>query len=170
MHPQRAAAVLFLATSAAYLALASGIETVATSPAATIGPRGFPILVGALGTITSLFLLLAPRPASERPSSATLSAGDRRDGIFHGDWRRVLALCALALLYAVALPNLGFTLATTAFLAVAFRLLGERRIRTLVVVPLAIAVFLLAVLRGALDVYLPEPILEAVLRSIPPSP
>ena len=70
------------------------------------------------------------------------------------------------LLYAVALPILGFTIATTAFLAASFRLLGERRPTALVLVPLAIAVVFLALLRGALGAYLPEPLFDSVLSSV----
>ena len=88
-----------------------------------------------------------------------------RRGVFAGDWRRVLALCGLTLLYAAALPILGFTLATAGFLAASFRLLGERRFGALVVVPLAIAVVFLVLLRGALGAYLPEPLLETAAAS-----
>lgn len=159
MNPQRAAASVFLAVSAAYLALAFQIEGVASASAAAIGPRGFPVLVGSLGVSISLLLLLAPgEPRAGDPSV--------RRRVFGGDWRRALALCGLTLLYAVALPSTGFTVATAGFLAASFRLLGERRTKALILVPFAIALVSLALLRGALGAYLPEPIFEAVLARV----
>jgi hypothetical protein len=84
--------------------------------------------------------------------------------VFAGDWRRTLALCAFMLLYAAALPRAGFTLSTAAFLAASFRVLGERRAATLAVVPIAVAVAVLVLLRGAFGAHLPEPWLDAVFR------
>src|SRR5262245_30198239 len=138
MHPQRVPAIAFLAVSVAYLALATQIEAVASASAAVVGPREFPLLIGSLGILVSLHLLLAPVVARE-PTTETVTAGDSTPrGTFAGDWRRLLALCGLTLLYAAALPLIGFTLATAGFLAASFRLLGERRMRALIVVPLAI--------------------------------
>jgi hypothetical protein len=161
MHTQRAAALAFLAVSAAYLALATRIEAVAGVSAAVLGPREFPLVIGSLGVVVSLFLLFTPiAPSDASPVSAPPGTATRR-GIFAGDWRRALALCGLTLLYAAALPAIGFTLATAGFLAAAFRLLGERRVRTLVIVPLAIAIVALLLLRGALGAHLPEPLFDA---------
>lgn len=169
MHPQRAAAAAFLVLSTVYIALAFRLEEVATASASAIGPRGFPLLVGALGVAISLLLLAAPARASHDALPGTPRTGDggtEARGVLAGDWRRTLALCGLTLLYAAALPILGFTLATAGFLAASFRLLGERRPFTLVVVPLAIAIVTLAILRGALGAHLPEPLLEAALSLV----
>ena len=163
MHPQRAAALAFLAVSVAYLALALRIEEVVSSSAAVVGPRGFPLLVGSVGVLVSIVLLFAPQSATSAAIPADAGATSARRGVFAGDWRRALALCGLTLVYAAALPILGFTLATAGFLAASFRLLGERRLGALVVVPLTIAVFFLLLLRGALGAYLPEPLFERLL-------
>jgi hypothetical protein len=163
MHAQRAAALAFFAVSVAYLALAVRIEEVVSSSAAVVGPREFPLLVGSVGVLVSTFLLFAPLAATDDATSVDASTASARRGVFAGDWRRMLVLCVLTLLYAGALPILGFTLATAGFLAASFRLLGERRFGQLVVVPLTIAVVCLVLLRGALGVYLPEPLLERLL-------
>ena len=162
MHPQRGAALAFLSVSVAYLAIAVRIEEVVSSSAAVVGPRGFPLLVGSIGVLVSMVLLFAPQSAAGDAIPIDAAASARR-GVFAGDWRRVLALCGLTLVYAVALPILGFTVATAGFLAASFRLLGERRFGALAVVPLAIAVICLVLLRGALGVYLPEPLFESLL-------
>jgi hypothetical protein len=163
MHPQRAAALAFLAVSVAYLALATRIEAVASAPAAVVGPREFPLLIGSLGVLVSLSLLFTRTGARD----ATIEAGAPVDAahrsLFAGDWRRVLALCGSTLLYAAVLPVIGFTLATAGFLAASFRLLGEHRVRALIVVPLAIAFVTIVLLRGALGAYLPEPLFDRLL-------
>ena len=163
MHPQRGAAAAFLVLSTTYLALGFGIEEVTTASATAVGPRGFPLLVGALGVLISLALLAAPARASAVDHDGE---AEPARGMFAGDWRRALALCGLTLLYAAALPILGFTLATAGFLATSFRLLGERRSFTLVVMPLAIAIAVLAMLRGALGAHLPEPLFEAAFSRL----
>jgi hypothetical protein len=162
MHPQRAAALVFLAISVAYLALAARIEAVAGASAAVVGPRGFPLLIGSLGIFVSLFLLRTPGAAPDATIETRAPVDATRRGVFAGDWPRVVALCGSTLLYAAALPAIGFTLATAGFLAAAFRLLGERRPRALIVVPLSIALVTIVLLRGALGVHLPEPLFEAL--------
>jgi putative tricarboxylic transport membrane protein len=152
MNAQRSAALALLVIAIAYTALAAGIEEAFASPFA-LGPRAFPLIVGASGVLLSLVLLCSPTTATG-PSPTPLLAGD---------WRRVLALCALALLYALALPRAGFGLSTIAYLAASFRLLGERRAVTLVVLPIAVAAIALATMRGFLGVHLPEPLLEGLL-------
>jgi putative tricarboxylic transport membrane protein len=153
VNAQRGAALAFLALSIAYLALALPIEEMASGSAGALGPRAFPLFVGGLGVVISILLLLAP-------VAGGVTAAPPGRGVFAGDWRRVLALCGLTLLYAAALPILGFTLATGGFLSASFRLLGERRRSALIVVPLAIALVSLALLRGALGAHLPEPLFE----------
>jgi hypothetical protein len=177
MHPQRAAALAFLALSLGYTVLAARIEDAVRSPVAVLGPRGFPLIVGAAGILVSLLLLRAAARAIEpaavavdaaRPTPLPATAASpaspaRGAGLFAGDWGRTLALCGLMLAYALALPVVGFLLSTAGFLAASFRLLGERRKGALIVVPIAIAALLFALLSGALDAHLPEPLLDAVL-------
>jgi hypothetical protein len=162
MHPQRAAALAFLAVSVAYLAFSMRIEAVATASAAVLGPREFPLLIGSLGVLVSLLLLFAPVAARDTATDIAPRGDATRGGFIAGDWRRAIALCGLTLLYAAALPVIGFTLATAGFLATSFRLLGERRPRALVVLPLAIAIVTLLLLRGALGAHLPEPLFDAL--------
>jgi hypothetical protein len=151
LHPQRATALAFFALSSAYAAAALRLEDAMRSPVAVLGPRSFPLAIGAAGIVTSLVILLLEPAADGAPAST-----------FAGDWRRTLALCALMVLYAAALPRLGFVLSTTAFLAASFRLLGERRAAALYGIPAAVAVGILLLLRGAFGAHLPEPLLDAI--------
>jgi hypothetical protein len=148
---QRAAALAFFALSAGYTAVALRLEDAVLTPVSALGPRSFPLAIGAAGIVTSIVIVLLERTAEAARSSP-----------FAGDWRRTLALCAFMLLYAAALPRLGFVLSTTAFLAASFRLLGERRSGALIGIPVAIAVAILVLLRGAFGAHLPEPLLEAI--------
>jgi hypothetical protein len=165
LSPQRAAALAFFALSAGYAAFALGLEDAVRAPIFALGPRSFPLFVGAAGVVTSIVILLL-EPAAD--ASAVLGAesiarsGHAKQHV-RSDWRRTLALCVFMLLYAAALPRAGFVLSTAAFLAASFRLLGERRARALIGIPVAIAVAALVLLRGAFGAHLPEPLFEAVL-------
>ena len=80
-----------------------------------------------------------------------LNATPQQASILTHTWSTVLATVV------------GFTLATAGFLAASFRLLGERSVRGLLVVPLAIALVTTLLLRGALRAYLPEPLFGRLL-------
>jgi hypothetical protein len=168
LGPRRGAALTSLALCAGYVALALRLEDAVRAPVFVLGPRSFPLLVGAAGIVVSILLLIERFPTAGDPG-ATLAEVDAAvaatpTGDFAGDWRRTLGLCALMLVYAAALPRAGFTLSTAAFLAASFRLLGERRAVALAVVPIAVAVAALVLLRGGFGAHLPEPWLDAVLR------
>lgn len=111
--------------------------------------RTVPLIIASAGCLVSLLLLFSGNDAKTEWS---------------GDWSRALRLCAFTALYALALPRFGFFAATMAFLAIGFRTLGERRPRVLLAVPASVALVLLVLLRVALGVYLPEPLLEMLAR------
>ena len=165
MTAHRIAALSLLVVSAGYATLATRIEEAFALPGFALGPRAFPLFVGVVGILLSLVLVLAPDAAQAPPRpGATAPAVTASRRTLGGDWRRTLALCAMTLLYAVALPRAGFALSTALFLAASFRLLGERRAAMLAVVPLAVALTVLATMRGFLGVHLPEPLLDALSR------
>jgi len=121
MTSHRWAALFFLTMSVAYGVVASDLETGSAGAQSAWSARTFPLILAGAGGLLSLLLLFAPT-ASEPEWS--------------GDWSRALLLCGLISLYAFALPRLGFSLPTVAFLAAGFRTLGERRKRLLLLVPL----------------------------------
>ena len=78
------------------------------------------------------------------------------------DWRRMAVLCALMALYAGAIRWVGLWLATVLFLAGGTFLLGERRLRVIFPVALAIATFFQLLLTRFLGIYVEDPLLRAL--------
>ncbi len=78
------------------------------------------------------------------------------------DWRRMAVLCALMALYAGAIRWVGLWLATVLFLAGGTFLLGERRLRVIFLVALAIATFFQLLLTRFLGIYVDDPLLRAL--------
>ena len=106
------------ALGAVTVALAWGL----TEGTATGGPgtRFLPALLG--GLMVLLGAMIAFGPSGVRPAG-TVPAGEVDAGS-HG---RALATVAVMGAYTLLLDRLGFTLATTALLAVLVRMYGERR-------------------------------------------
>jgi len=79
-----------------YIASAKQIQTSFLSD--PVGPRAFPMIIGAIGALSSMFLVFRPDPDPEWPALRTFGA---------------LAIAVLVLvLYAYALKPLGFLLPT----------------------------------------------------------
>lgn len=89
-----------------------------TATADLVGPKIYPAVLAVLLVILSGLLLMGFAP----PHGG--DAGIALPGIV----RRFLPLVIFSGLYVVALPRLGFMIATTALLMACFALLGERRL------------------------------------------
>ena len=77
-----------------------------------VGPKTFPIIIGALLGVSSLVILLRPDPKPEWPRAGRLAE---------------VGLAVMVLLaYAYALPELGFVIATTVAAAILSWRLGTR--------------------------------------------
>lgn len=76
-----------------------------------LGPRAFPLLLGALMTILGGSLLVWPAGKESSSTGISLHTG---------------GLALLLGLYGYGIPRLGYPIATFLFLAIASRLLGER--------------------------------------------
>lgn len=91
-------------------------------------------------------------------SIALLVTADRGEGSalkLHGyDFSLVAKLLVLVVIFALALEWIGFLLATIVFLIGGYWLLGERRIKTLLVASVPFSVGIWAILTQLLDIYL----------------
>ncbi len=89
-----------------------------TATADLVGPKVYPGVLAVLLIILSGLLLMGAAPPHGRDAAITLP----------GILRRFLPLVLFSALYVVALPWIGFMIATAALLMACFSLLGERRI------------------------------------------
>ena len=108
-------AVLFLLLSAGYAWMAAVIPLDFWSEQEVFNARSMPLIVAAVAILICL-LLLTVRTAE--------SGWDEIRGY---RWRATLSLVVAMILYGFLLEYLGFLLATSAFLALSYWILGERR-------------------------------------------
>lgn len=102
--------------------------------------RTMPQALAVLGCLLALVLLARP--------------GDRARPALQGlNWRVAVAFLVLMSAYGLTIRPLGFLISTTAFLAIGFRLLGERRPWKLAGVAVPVAVGFWWLMARGLDVY-----------------
>ena len=89
-----------------------------TATADLLGPKIYPGALAILLAVLSGLLLMGAAPVHGGDAGITLP----------GIVRRFLPLVLFSALYVLALPRLGFMIATTALLMACFTLLGERRL------------------------------------------
>ena len=131
------------ALSLAVLVGARGIEL--RTETGGIDPRWWPELLGTAGLVLSV-VLAATALATKAPERDDLQAGTRAGAV------RLAALAALAVAYCLLWPTVTFVPSTIAFLVATTALLGGRRWPSLVVFPVALALFLYAMFALLLEV------------------
>jgi putative tricarboxylic transport membrane protein len=139
-NPDRAGGCILLAFCCAYGILALDIPTTTTQLGSAFSARTMPAALAVVGIILSLSLILFPdKTQSNSPAPIY--------------WRKGATFIILMSLYGLAIRPCGFIVATIAFLALGFWLLGERKVITLVILPMAVAVFFWFLLSELLGVY-----------------
>lgn len=106
--------------------------------------RTMPYALSVLGIILSFLILVLPTADPDgRKSLKTVTKGM--------DWRRAIFLVILMIIYGLTMKWLGFIIASILFLNGGFFILGERRIKGMILasVPLVVALwFIMAALLG----------------------
>jgi putative tricarboxylic transport membrane protein len=75
-------------------------------------------------------------------------------GVAHLNWKPVIGLMLISLAYGFALDWLGFLISTTLFLIAGFRILGEKRVKILLLVAVPFVFIFWFGLTQMLDIYL----------------
>ncbi len=119
---ERIGALFFLMLSIAYGYYAGEIRLYPGDELDPMTARTLPYVLSAMGVVFSLVLLVS---ANKTGSGASL------DNL---NWKPVASLMGLTLLYGIALDWLGFLISTTLFLIAGFWILGEKRIKVLLLV------------------------------------
>ncbi|MEV4113931.1 tripartite tricarboxylate transporter TctB family protein [Nonomuraea sp. NPDC049695] len=129
---QRLVSLGFLAAAVVVLAQAFAIPQGEGYQA--VGPRAFPLLVGAgLAVVSFIGVVQAFRPGT--PSAATGDSEEPEET----HWPSVLLLIGSLVAYALILVPAGYWQATTAFFVAVARVLGSRRLLRDVLVGLVLA-------------------------------
>jgi putative tricarboxylic transport membrane protein len=142
LSKERIGALFFLVVSIAYGYFASEIKLYPGDELDPMTAQTLPYVLSAMGITFSLFLLIN---------------GNHKEfgsGFAHLNWKPVIALMLLTLFYGFSLDWLGFLISTTVFLIAGFRILGEKRIKVLLLVAVPFVFIFWFGLTQLLDIYL----------------
>ena len=143
MTRDRFSALVFLAVSLGYGALAFDIRLFPGSEQQLFTARTLPLGLAAIGAVVSLLILVSS-------PSANVEAGPP----IRWRWGRVAGLCVLMFAYGATVTRFGFVVSTTLFLAGGMVLLGERRWTLIGALAVGTAVGFWFILSRLLGVYL----------------
>jgi putative tricarboxylic transport membrane protein len=149
MRAERIGAAVVLLLGSGYLWVAIFMEEVTIGD--PLGPKAFPIILGALMTALGFSLLIRPVGVSQPRSFG----------------RAVACPAVLAVLlgaYSFSIEWIGYPVATFLFLLVASRLLGEKSWMAGLVIPLAISLGVFGLFTRVLDIPLPLGFIEKLLE------
>ncbi len=142
----RMSALFFLALSIAYYLGAMQVELYPGDEEELINAQTFPKFIGVMAGIFSFLILVLPAKGEEEKIDW---AGF--------DWVRPILLCALMVVYGLAIKWPGFFLATSFFLICGILVLGERRWWAVLVASIPVAAAFEFILAGLLDIYIEDP-------------
>lgn len=140
LNRDRIGALFLLTFSLAYGALTFRIPLLPFQAQAAFTARTMPEALAVLGAGLSLLLLLKP--------------GDGRTDIEGFQWGRGALLCALMVLYGLAVRPFGFLISTSAFLAASMLVLKERRLSVLLGASIPVVVLFWLLMTQVLDVFI----------------
>ncbi|MDH5355924.1 MAG: tripartite tricarboxylate transporter TctB family protein [Gammaproteobacteria bacterium] len=141
LSKEQIGAIFFLLLSVAYGFYASEIKLYPGDELDSMTARTLPLVLSTLGIAFSLILLISGR------NKSTVVAANL-------DWKPVIFLIVLTLLYGLTLDWLGFFISTSLFLIAGFRTLGEKRVKVLLLVSLPFVFIFWFGLTQLLDIYL----------------
>lgn len=132
-----------------------------------IGSKGGPILVGLLLTVGGAALIARRLANWRREGDLVPQEGTPDDpGVEPGSASRALSIWTAALVYVLALPYLGYLLATPVFLVAVLWLFEVRRAPLLAGVAIGFTLPVFLLFAEFLNVRLPTGILDAPLRQL----
>ena len=147
MTREKAGALFFLLLSMGYGALAFQIPLIFLSQGETFNARTMPFGIAIAGMVFSLLILILPPAAGKNPQTA-------KQALSGLDWRRAAYLIFLMVIYAIAIPWIGFLLSSIFFLIAGIYTLGERNIKLILLSSIPLVIFLWLLLSKILGMYI----------------
>lgn len=147
MAREKVGALIMLLFSIAYGLLASRITLTFLAQQETFTSRTMPYALSVIGILISLAILVLPTtdPAGKK------SLGQETAGM---DWFTAILLVVLMFVYGLTMKWLGFIIASILFLLVGFWILGERRVRLMVLTAIPLVLVLWVIMSVLLGVYI----------------
>jgi putative tricarboxylic transport membrane protein len=147
MNKEKVGALFFLVLSIAYGALAFKIPLTFVGEDEVFTARTLPFALAFIGTVVSFLILVLPSTKTDAGSTIRAAFRDL-------DWKRVGLLALLMIFYGFTIRWLGFVLSTCLFLIGGFRILGERRIKVLLVASVPVVLVFWFLMTRILHIYL----------------
>ena len=142
LSKERIGALFFLVVSITYGYFATEIKLYPGDELDPMTAQTLPYVLAGMGIVLSLILIVSGDHKAIESTGAQLN------------WTPVILLMLLTLFYGLSLDWLGFLISTTVFLIAGFRILGEKRIKVLLLVAVPFVFIFWFGLTQLLDIYL----------------
>lgn len=147
IHKEKVGALLFLMFSIAYGVSIIDIQIPYFAEEDVFTSKTLPTALAILGVVTSFLVLVLPAASNKKE--------DRINEVFKGlYWKDVILLVILMVIYGLTLKVLGFIISTIIFLSLGFWILGERRIKVILLSSIPLVVIFWYVLNELLGIYI----------------
>ena len=140
--------LLFFILSAFYLYQAYQIRVFSFDENAPFNAKTFPTFIAYLGMFLSILYVALPERSSSKIDHKAL------------DYKSVLFLIIIVIIYGFVILKAGFFLSTSLFLFFSYYFLGERRWIWMFVLSFPFVALFMFLLHGVLDIYLRDPFLK----------
>ncbi|MBN1957818.1 MAG: tripartite tricarboxylate transporter TctB family protein [Desulfuromonadales bacterium] len=147
MAREKIGALLLLLFSLAYGLLATRIPLSFIAQDETFTARTMPYGLAAAGLIISLLILVLP--TGDPDGKKTL-----KEVTLGMDWRKAIFLVGAMVAYGLIMKWLGFLIASVLFLIAGFYILGERRIKGMLLASIPLVIVLWYIMSKLLGVYI----------------
>ena len=140
MGAERSGALIILLLGIGYLWEAFAMQVVSIGD--PLGPKAFPIFLGALMSLLGISLLIKPEKGANARLFGKTSLG-------------AIILAGILAVYGFGIEWIGYPIATVIFLLVATRILGERSWITGILLSVGLSIGVFALFTLVLDIRLP---------------
>lgn len=147
MAREKVGALLMLLFSISYGLLARKIPLTFLSQQETFTARTMPYALAVLGTILCLAILVSPTVDPEGKKSLS----EETEGM---DWATAIWLVVAMFLFGLSMKWLGFIVASIIFLLAGFYILGERRVKLMLLAAIPLVIVMWAIMSLLLGVYI----------------
>lgn len=147
MAREKVGALLILLFSISYGLLATRIPLTFLAQQETFTPRTMPYALSAVGAVLSFLILVLP--TVDRKGKKSLA--EETKGF---DWATASFLTAAMLIFGLAMKWLGFIVASIVFLLAGFWILGERRVKLMLLTAIPLVFVLWGIMSLLLGVYI----------------
>ena len=140
--------LLFFVLSALYLYQTYQIRVFSFDEDAPFNAKTFPTFIAYIGMFLSILYVALPERTPSKVDHKVL------------DYKSILSLVIITIIYGFVILKAGFFLSTSLFLFFSYYFLGERRWIWMFVLSFPFVAFFMFLLHGLLDIYLRDPFLK----------